>query len=280
MHKYSVRRIKMTKEEYNKNRPITICPLCGKGITNACFDKHYKACSNPDSKMNLRLSGKDNVYRLDHDDLKCKFCNNEYTSKNALCQHELRCKLNPNRKAFNNLGNWSHENLLGQTAETSVTVKKYRDSLKRSYDEGKIIKDGGNFNQDFIYLYEKENNQEILKWFTYVNSKKNDIVIPEYETEEFSQNASNNYLILKGSFKITSKTVSAEFEHRYLANLYLDGKLERRNTVHHLDKNKQNNDIYNLIVFETTKEHKRFHTAPRARLKYNEVTHLFNCYLE
>lgn len=269
----------MTKEEYNKNRPTITCPLCGREITKACYERHYKACSNPNSKMNLKLSGSDFTYRLDHDDLKCKFCGNEYTSKNALCQHELRCKLNPNRKAFNSLGDWSHNNLLGKTIETSETVKKYRDSLKNGYDEGRIER-RNYFTPKFSYIYEDYNNEEINKWFAYVNSKKNDIVIPEYETEEFSQSDSNNYLILKGSIKISGRTISVEFEHRYLANLYLEGNLQQSNTVHHLDKDKQNNDIYNLIVFETTSEHKRFHTSPRAKLKYNEITHLFNCYLE
>ena len=43
----------MLKEDYNKNRPRTECPNCGKLITNACFNKHYNDCINQDSKYNI-----------------------------------------------------------------------------------------------------------------------------------------------------------------------------------------------------------------------------------
>lgn len=271
----------MTKEEYNKNRPTITCPLCGREITNACYERHYKACSNPNSKMNLKLSGLDFTYRLDHDDLFCKFCGKEFSSKNALCQHELRCPSNADRKSYTNLSDYIVEHRRGKTKENCEEILKQSEALKQLYANGKLKHDVSNsFGQRFQYTHQEENDIEIQKWFNYIDSMRDKIVIPDYICETFSDNDSNSYLILSGSFKMSGKRISVEFEHRYLANLYLEGNLQQSNTVHHLDKNKQNNDIYNLIVFETTKEHKRFHTSPRARLKYNEITHLFNCYLE
>lgn len=35
----------------------------------------------------------------------CQYCGKECKNTNSLKQHEVRCRENPNRKAFNNLGN-------------------------------------------------------------------------------------------------------------------------------------------------------------------------------
>ena len=80
------------------------CSICGRLIDVANLQRHEKACFK-----NSQLPEKD-VYKLDHDDLFCKFCKREFTNKNSLLQHELRCKLNPDRKDFNKLANYSKEN--------------------------------------------------------------------------------------------------------------------------------------------------------------------------
>ena len=63
----------------------------------------------------------------------CKFCGKECHNLNSLKQHECRCKLNPNRKAFTNLSNancgWSK----GLTKETDVRVKNNSISSKNYY---------------------------------------------------------------------------------------------------------------------------------------------------
>ena len=127
----------MTKEEYNNNRPTITCPLCGREITNACYKRHYEACSNPNSKMNLK-SELDLTYRLDHDDLFCKFCGKEYKSKNALCQHELRCKLNPNRKNYDSFSNYIRQHRKGTTKYNNSEVAKAVKTLTEHYSKGLI----------------------------------------------------------------------------------------------------------------------------------------------
>ena len=70
--------------------------------------------------------------------MNCKFCNKECKNLNSLRQHEVRCKLNPDRKAFNNLGNYSTNCRKGQTKETNADIAKQSATLKRRYDEGTL----------------------------------------------------------------------------------------------------------------------------------------------
>ena len=86
--------LKMTKEEYNKNRPKIKCGICGKEISKANYNRHYTACNNPDSKLNTKKE----KYTTTNTTLNCLFCGKPLKNRNALAQHELRCKNNPNRK--------------------------------------------------------------------------------------------------------------------------------------------------------------------------------------
>lgn len=73
------------------------------------------------------------------DKLYCKFCSKECHNLNSLKQHEVRCKLNPDRKAFNQLGNYSHNNLKGQTKETNPVIAKQAAKLKNMYASGELV---------------------------------------------------------------------------------------------------------------------------------------------
>lgn len=46
----------MLKEEYNKNRPRTECPNCGKLITNACFNYINPILSHQSSALRAEIS--------------------------------------------------------------------------------------------------------------------------------------------------------------------------------------------------------------------------------
>ena len=61
-----------------------------------------------------------------------------------------------------------------------------------------------------------------------------------------------------------------------------DGKfyLKKGFDVHHIDKNSLNNDIHNLLVFNTSDDHKRFHNSKYAWLTYDEETHFFSCVMK
>lgn len=127
----------MTLTEYRKNRPRTICPNCGKSFTNACFQRHYDACINPNSRLNQQLSL--TSYHVDHEDLNCKFCNRSFKSKNAVAQHELRCKNNPNRKDYNKVTDYVINNLKGQTKDNNEVIAKQAAVLKSMYETGELI---------------------------------------------------------------------------------------------------------------------------------------------
>ena len=262
----------MTKEEYNKNRPKIKCPICGKEFTKANYQRHYNACNNPDSKLNIKKQ----QYTVAHDKLNCVFCNKLLKNRNALTQHELRCKDNPNRKSYNSFSDYIKTQRKGKNKYNCKKKKKQVKTVEEKYKNVYTSPVKG-IKRNVTYLYENHNNTEIEKWRDYVKTLNVDI--PKYEI--FSHNKDNTgYNVIRKSQIIENNTVKLSFEHNYIMNLYLHGELEEYNTVHHIDMNPKNNDITNLIAFETNGEHKRFHNSKYAWLIYNEDTHKFNCILK
>ena len=63
--------------------------------------------------------------------------------------------------------------------------------------------------------------------------------------------------------------------HRYLMQLHLGGKLKEDQIVHHVDGNKQNNDINNLVILSKS-QHMSIHQkgkkkSEQHRMKLSEV---------
>ena len=121
------------------------------------------------------------------------------------------------------------------------------------------------------YLYKDHNTLEISKWLNYLNSIN--IEIPEYEVRQ-----SQGYYVLTTCHKHTKGT-HFEFEHNYIIQHILDNYKET-NTVHHIDNNGLNNNINNLLVFETNSDHIRFHRSKYAWLIYDENLHTFSVILK
>ena len=48
------------------------------------------------------------------------------------------------------------------------------------------------------------------------------------------------------------------FEHRIIVENFIGRQLNPEESIHHLDHNRTNNDINNLMPFNTQKEHKSF----------------------
>jgi len=48
-------------------------------------------------------------------------------------------------------------------------------------------------------------------------------------------------------------------EHRYVVEKFIGRPLNEFEVVHHLDSNRQNNDINNLMIFPNQKAHSSFH---------------------
>lgn len=260
----------MTKEDYNKNRPRTQCPNCGKLITNATFEKHYSACINPNSKINSRKGIE--KYKLDHDDLFCKFCSKKCQNKNSLIQHEIRCKQNPNRKDFNNLGNYCSMCRKGKTKEQLLEIQRQVDTMKAKYQNGYVSPNKGKHIQ-FDYIYSEHNQEQINKWVQFIDSL--DIELPLYTIKD---KYLEEYTLVKLTENIKYATnKNYLFEHELIVSTYL-GKINVNNyTIHHLDRIRSNNDIHNLLVFKTNSDHKRFHNSKFAYLLYDEIDHTFIC---
>ena len=73
------------------------------------------------------------------DDLFCEFCGKQCKSLNSLNQHSTRCSQNPNRKDFNKLGKYSHQNFKGQTKLTNDVIARVSASLQESYESGRVV---------------------------------------------------------------------------------------------------------------------------------------------
>lgn len=202
--------------------------------------------------------------------MNCRFCGKECKNKNSLIQHEIRCKENPNRKAFNNFENYILTERKGKTKDNCQDILKQSISLHKKYEDGYISPSKGRKNT-FEYFYKEHNDQEIQKWLDYLDSKE--FIIPEHEVQEHPE----DYLIVRKTGVKVDTSVIYEFEHDFVANILLEGNLLKNNTVHHIDNCRSNNDKKNLMVFESNAEHKRFHNSKYAYLIYNKNTHLFNC---
>lgn len=249
-------------KDYFKNRPRIQCPNCGAMITKACYKKHYQACINPDSKLNVCRA--DNTSCQSREDLFCMYCHKECKNKNSLAQHEVRCPNNPNRKDFDKLIKYSEE-ARGQTAETNERVKRSSSSLRKKYTNGYVHPMRGR-KVSFEYEYLIHNNEEINKWLHYIQN--NTFTFPQYTV---SEKRHEQYVPL------SPRINEYLYEHELIAATITGIKDIHNYTVHHINKQRDDNRPENLLVFASFTEHKRFHNSPYAYLTYDEETHLFHC---
>ena len=249
---------------YKEHKKVP-CKNCGRLIDVANIKRHENACINGYKK------DKNSKYHIDHEDLYCKFCGKECKHKNSLVQHELRCKENPNRKAYNQFSKYIQENRKGKTKENCKEIAKQVNTMKEKYKNGYKSYGWDFTKENFSYVYESHNNEEINKWIKYIDT------LTIYKENYDTVINDSGYKRIKKSVFINNENLNLVFEHNYVANLLLNGNLKSTNTVHHIDKNKQNNSIHNLLVFENQYDHKRFHTSKFAWLVYDENTHLFKC---
>lgn len=84
--------MKFKHEQYKpKEKQRVQCPICNKYIVKNNINRHTQACKKSIYEESFKLKQK---YKLDHDDLFCKFCGKECKNKNSLTQHEIRCPQN------------------------------------------------------------------------------------------------------------------------------------------------------------------------------------------
>lgn len=206
-------------------------------------------------------------------ELKCSYCQKLCKNKNSLKQHECRCSHNPNRKAYDYLSKYTKENVKGKNKYTSPVVAKQVATTKRKYAAGYVSPLKGK-KQSVKQYYLEHNKEEIQLWLNYV--KNNNWDIPPHSIIAHN----SGYNVVSKCQKRKSTTVKLLFEHDFVANVLLEGKLEETNTVHHINEVKTDNRPCNLLIFKNSAAHKRYHTAEYAYLKYDSNTHMFDCYIK
>ena len=121
-------------------RPVTSCPICGKLCTNNNIKRHIVShTTHPEYQK--KIIGVAKTYKLDHNDLFCKFCGKALISKNALIQHEIRCANNPNKLLTKHNSTGSGKKLVawnkGLTKETDSRILKGCLTFITNHKQGK-----------------------------------------------------------------------------------------------------------------------------------------------
>lgn len=239
------------------------CPYCNKKISKSNINKHIQSHENGNwDKYNNKK------YHLDHKDLFCKFCGKEYKNKNGLRTHESRCNLNPNKVCdFSSQNNPMYGRIpwnKGLTKDTDERLLKASEKCKQTFA-----------NKQIISIYKEHNDNEIQKWFHYLNIIKETLIIPKYITKIY-----NNRTVITECDDFSYALDKWHFESDYLMNVVCNKTLVNTNTIHHIDNNSLNNDLTNLMIFKNKGCHNRFHHSNYAYLIYDENTHIFDCILK
>ena len=256
-----------------------ICPICGKNLTVANFKKHYNACVNPNSKLNKNKNKV--IQHITHDGLTCVYCGKECKNNNSLAQHEVRCKLNPNRKNYDSLSKYSVENIKGTTYETNPVVKKMVDTRNKNMASPNYVNPLSGSKRTISYINEDKNNQEIQKWIDFLNKNYDSVMLLKKIESTFTHG--NTYGSVKNCYiqpymrQPDNSCGRYIYQHNFSMSFILGEKLPDGSIVHHIDMCASNNDIYNLILFRSNADHLRYHTAKNALLHYDENTHMFSC---
>lgn len=253
-----------------ENRPKSKCKLCGQLVANCGMKQHLQSHESSNFKK-IRHP----VYHLDHDDLFCKFCGKELKNRNALCQHEMRCPKNSKRLSDTGkyLTKYVLENLKGHTKFDCYSIQKQSETMMKKYASGWISPNKGQSKHEVICIHKEHNNNELNLWLDFVNHRIQKIGLPKYTTSILS----DGYILVQNVYKRVGSSVLITYEHVYLMKHILGDNYTDNCVVHHIDSNKSNNSLENLMVFSSSKDHLRFHYSKYAYLIYDAETHLFSC---
>jgi hypothetical protein len=144
------------------------------------------------------------------------------------------CGLNLNRKE------WQGKKRIIRESFRRFSSRKFCDNVCRSKQ---LSKDNSG---EKNYFYQKS----LVPW-----NRKSDQVI--------RMSCGNGYIQVR--FFNNGKRV-VQYEHRYLMEKKIGRELKAEEVVHHVDGNKKNNDLSNLILFENDREHKKHHRENRHKL--------------
>lgn len=201
----------------------------------------------------------------------CPYCDRLCKNINSYKQHICRCKNNPNRiesvkrdykLQYEKMSEESKKRMVWNKGLTKETSKSIQAQVEHRPKTHKVQ-----------HIYDDYNKEQINKWFMYISN------IDICESINVSYHKSGYPTISRCYGKLNENYIIL-FAHDYIANILLNGKLEKSNTVHHINEDINDFSKYNLLVFRTNDAHKRFHNSKYAKLIYNEETHLFDCIID
>lgn len=243
-----------------------LCQKCGLEISAQNYSRHIVRCDGSGFRSFVKAPKLD-IYN-------CQYCDKECKNLNSLKQHEVRCARNPERHGHDNLVEHIQQRK-GSTKETNEIVAKQSAKLKARYAEGKSnLKPFCEVKDIDDYIHSKHNKQLLDEWINYVNTMPVMTLTSEHRTLD-----SEGYIRVKG-LKLSLNNFSdikISFEHEFIANQLIDMKLESSNTIHHINKVREDNRPENLMVFIDRANHLRYHTSKYAWLIFDPETKLFSC---
>lgn len=140
------------------------CDLCGREISKSNFTKHLRSHENGNfDKTVFQI-------HVDHDDLFCKYCRKEFSNKNSLAQHEIRCKENPNRIKIYVQNGYTKGHIAwnkGLTKETDDRVRKRAETFRKNFLSGKTVIKGHKHTEET-----KQKISELRKKYLLENPEK------------------------------------------------------------------------------------------------------------
>lgn len=211
-------------------------------------------------------------YNTPNDNLMCSYCNKSCKSLNSLIQHEIRCPSNPCRiPSSTKLTEYIKTNRKGRTKQNCEDIKKQIDTMQKKKDNGWVNPYLGRTKSPVVHINQEHNSLEIARWHKFLKSCNVDF--PKYDISILS----DGYIYVRKNYIHEGTSVYIKYEHVLLMETILGDNFDENCVVHHLDENKSNNDIFNLIVFKSSFDHVTYHNSSKAYLHYDDTSHKFSC---
>lgn len=255
-----------TLQELRKLQMKKVCEKCGLEISIQNFSRHSARCTGDGLRWYIKQALPDSFV--------CTHCGKECKNLNSLRQHEVRCSNNPNRKSYNNLAVHAASRK-GTTKFNNPTVAKQANTLHSRYEKGELKSNGFAVLISFDdYVYGEHNEAVINEWLECVA----DVTVAELAADQRSIDA-EGYVRIKNLRRSSNDSTNMllSFEHEYIANQLINNRLESINTVHHINRIRDDNTCSNLLVFVDKANHLRYHTSRYAWLIFDPETLLFSC---
>ena len=140
--------------------------------------------------------------------------------------------------------------------------KKITDEVIKHYAENKsIVKASAHFNIGLSTANRILKKNGIERDGRRLNSYGN--LRPSANWKGGHIKTSDGYILVHDPLNIMSNTRGYVFQHRLVMARHIGRALLRTEVVHHIDDNKENNELSNLVLFKSQAEHIAHHRKTR-----------------